>query len=296
MSILASPSDIAFLGATLGHQLDRAATSTVISHRVVLVDDRPSFHHGDIAALHSICGHLLDTGRVDEVRSIDWGRNVVASAMTRWFGDPATPTDAGGRARYQYLATVDSARRDRVLHLDSDMLVHGGLGTWADEAVERLDQHRAAVAVIPNAAIPQARRPIEWVLGRRVDRPDYPSGWTVSTDVTSRACLLDRTRLYRMLPLRLGDADEQWERSVTDALERGGAESHTELGVDLMVFHPHRHNATHRRWHRELIGLVERGRYPYRRRGHPWDITTEGRRFLPWLPAVIAQRLGDRRR
>ena len=173
-----------------------------------------------VDGLRRLAASFLGAGRVDEVRRVDWTPDVVAGAMARWYGDPWTPTDANGRARYQYVHTVESSTEPLVLHVDSDMLFHGDMGDWLDRIRSMFDQNDDMVAVVPNGVIPQATRRIEWLLGPRFDRPSWPSGWA-GTDVTSRGVLLHRDRVIeRALPLVRGAADEQWERSVQAAFQR----------------------------------------------------------------------------
>lgn len=295
LSILAAPPDVPFLGPTLRHQLKAFESAERIAHRVLVLDERPTFDRESAARVRALGEGLVSEGRLDEVRSVDWSPPVVGNAMRRWFGDDTTITHASGRARYQYIYSVESSTCPMILHLDSDVLFHGNMAAWLESAVDRLCTNEQAVAVVPNGAIPQATRPIEWLFGERFDRPDYASGWNVGTIVSTRALLLDISQVVaEVLPLALNDPGEQWEQSLSTGLQQSGLERHTLVDSSAWMLHPHRHNRAHVRWLDELIQEVEEGRYPYRRKGRPWDITTEGRRFLPWLPLVARRSLLNR--
>ena len=76
------------------------------------------------------------------------------------------------------------------------------------------------------------------------------------------------------------------ERSLSIAIANNGLEVHNLICDDTSC--STRTGTTGRisRWIWLLIAEIEAGRYPYRRVGHPWDITTEGRRLAPWVPRL----------
>ena len=294
LSILAAPSDMPYLPRTLDHQLRAFADSSSIVRRVLVLDQPTSPSVESAEALRRLAGDLLTGGHVDEVRMVDWSTEVVSQAMERWFGDRETPPWIGRRARYQYVYSFESARAPLVLHLDSDVLFYGRMGMWLDRVVDVFARDSDAIAVIPNAAVPQATRLTEWLLGPRVDRPRWPPGWSVGTGVTSRGLLVHRERLFsRALPLN-GNEDEQWEASLAAALAEKRLHVHSLLGTTHGCC---THTSTMRLTYAgsaTLIAEVEAGGYPYRRFGHPWDITTEGWKFWPWLPRLALRRLRSR--
>jgi hypothetical protein len=287
LSILAAPGDVAFLQRMVEHQVRAFADSTTVRSRVLVLDDRPSPSPDSTQRLQQLAEGLLTSGVVDEVRSVEWSADVVASAMKRWFGDVEAPRQTGRRAIYQYVYSFESARLPLVLHLDSDVLFHGRMGMWLDDVQQVFSTDPSAIAVVPNAAIPQATRPSEWLFGRRVHRSRWEPGWSVGTSATSRGLLVHRDRLIgSALPLRRGSLDEQWEASLESTLKARDLRAYSLLGCDTWMLHPHRHNAAHAHWLDCLIAEVEAGSFPYRRFGHPWDITTEGWKFMPWLPRL----------
>src|SRR5918995_5296390 len=163
LSILAARSDVSYLPRTLGHQL-RAFSESLSSVRRILILDEGNLPCGAGAdALVRLAEDLLRRGDIDEVRSVDWSAQVVSDAMERWFGDRAMAPVVGRRPLYQYIYSFESARAPLVLHLDSDVLFHGQMGRWLDEMINVFARDLDAIAVVPNAAVPQANRPVEWL-------------------------------------------------------------------------------------------------------------------------------------
>jgi hypothetical protein len=286
LSVLAAPGDLPFLPSTIRHQLRTFSACELIDRRALVLDLREDTPTGDKRTLLGLGEKLVEEGLLDDVRTVDWSDERVAASLLRWYGSAGAPRGAGrhGRAaRYQFIYSIDSAARQRVLHLDSDVLVHMSKFTWLEESAEVFSANPKVVAIVPYGEVPQANRAIEWILGERVDRPNYPSGWLFNTDFTSRAFLIDRGRIERALfPLPLPDPAAHLEANIADALRSRQCQKATLVDPTEYFLHPHRHNEHHIRYLEELIELVEQGRYPYRRVGHPWDITTEGRRFIPW--------------
>ncbi len=299
--MLAHPADLGFLGPTLDHQLRHLAACPAIDRRVVVADMSNATPDG-ISRLRAMLHERRAAGRLDDVIELDWSTAAVHRVMDRWYGDPhAPPRAARGRARYQYAASIDLAQRQLVFH--SDILLWGSTG-WLERAVAQLRAEPAAIAVVPMAGAPQATDLRTWWTDRRGigteprarrnvprDRPlPWPPGVACETSLTTRHVVVDRERLARLLPLQV-DGEEQLEASLARRMAECGALRLTEVSADGRAWHPHVHNRAHARHIVGLIGLVEAGRYPYLRSGHPWDISTEGRGFLPWRVALARDRL-----
>lgn len=294
LSILAAPGDLPFLEPTLRHLLSAFAGCDSVAEAVLVLDlGGPGADTAAGAELADLAERSVASGLLDRWTAVSWAPGDVAATMERWFARSGAPVRAGGgRALYQYPWSLDAARSRYVLHLDSDVLFHFAGPAWLDDALALLRSREDAAAVVPNSYVPRAARLVEWVGGRRWNRPWYPPGWNRGFDFTSRAFLVDRVRVEeRLLPLEGARPGEQWERSVSRALERRGLYRYTCIDPAHYFLHPRRHNSFHARWVPDLARLVERGRYPYRRFGNPWDITTEGWKSLPWRIRIAAERL-----
>lgn len=278
--MLAHPSDLPFLEATLRHQLRHFSASTAISRRVVVADFSGA-EAGAARGLRDMIEGLVDEGAVDATIDVDWDPVTVGESMQRWFGRADTPPRAGRtRPRYQYAHSLDVAERNLVLHLDSDVLFWGSLD-WIDHSPNRFAESEQLLAIVPMAGPPQARMAREWLLGPRVGRSTWPLGPNRSDSVTTRHVVIHRDRLARLCPL---DAvgEEHFEASVTRSMRVAGLHRLTTIEAEALAWHPHDHNDNHCRGIERLIRVVEAGGYPYRRWGQPWDIATSGRGYLPW--------------
>lgn len=291
LTVLAHPSDLAFLEPTLRHQLRHFAASTSISRRVVVADYALSTPDA-VGQLRAVLSRLADEGQIDDVIEVDWTPATVQAAMGRWFGNPETSPRAGRtRARYQYAFSLDVAQRDLVLHLDSDVLFWGSLG-WIDDAPAEFESSADLLAIVPMAGPPQARTRREWVAGPRSAISLWPLGASRSDAVTTRHVVLHRARLAALCPLE-ANAEEHFEASVSRAMKSAGMTRLTTIGADSLAWHPHDHNDNHARGLERLIQVVEAGGYPYRRWGQPWDISTTGRGYWPWRFARVRQQRRD---
>lgn len=296
LSILAAPSDLPFLEPTVRHLLRVISPSPGIVRRVMVLDPgdrRDAIPSRSFLPLQRLADRLCSDGALDEWRAVPWTDADVCLTMERWYGrKDAPPRARGGRARYQYAWSIDSAKEPRVLHLDSDVLFHAPEGRWLERAADLFRERSDIGAVVPMGGVPQARTVPEWLQGPKADVPLHRSGWNTGTSVTSRAVLLDRRILdERVLPLPEGMAGDQWERSLGLGFEAAGLLRYTFVEMEEYFLHPRRHNSFHVRYIEDLIALVEAGRYPYRRWGNPWDITTEGRRCVPWWLTIQRERL-----
>jgi hypothetical protein len=281
LSILVHPSDLGFLEPTLRHQLRHFAEATTIDRRVVVLDTSNA-STAAVEETRCLVDGLLAHGSLDAVHEVNWAPDIVSESMHRWFGDSSAPPRAARqRPRYQYAHSLDLAQRDVVLHFDSDVLWWGSL-QWLQRAEQQLEAHPSVAAIVPMAGAPQATTWKQWLIGRRSAQLAWPQGDDVSSTITTRHVIIDRRRIDRLLPLSIVD-DEQFESSVSRAMSERSAHRLTTITDTSFAWHPHIHNAAHRRFIAHLIAVVEAGRYPFRRRGKPWDITTEGRRIIPWL-------------
>lgn len=204
--MLAHPSDLPFLEATLRHQLRHFAACTAISRRVVVADYSGAEAEG-ARRLRNTVAALVDEGALDAAIDVDWDPVTVVESMQRWFGRADTPPRAGrARPRCQYAHSLDVAERNLVLHLDSDVLFWGSLD-WIEHAPQRFDESEQLLAIVPMAGPPQARTPREWILGPRAGRSSWPLGPNRSDSVTTRHVVFHRGRLAGLCPL-----DRRWGR------------------------------------------------------------------------------------
>ncbi len=297
LSILACPADLPFLEATVRHQARALTNAPTITRRTLVIDLDGAAPASDPAGaeLARLGDRLVDEGVIDRWAEVSWEPALVAHTMKRWYGDERADPKTGRRAIYQYMRSVDMAEEPRVLHVDSDMLFHSPHARWLEAGRALLAARDDVGAVVPYSGVPQATRPFEWIAGIRADRPLYSAGWGRNPDFTSRAFLLERSLLDGgLLPLATVVEGEQWEQTMARGMARMGRSRFTYCDPTEYCLHPHVHNAMHARHIESLIELVEQGHFPYRRQGYPWDITTEGRRFIPWW--LMIQSDGLRRR
>ena len=289
LSILAHPADVPFFEITVRHQLRHFANCAAVDRRVILVD-LANAQSTQTIELVRVLAKLVAEGHVDSWLEVDWQPDRVRATMERWFGDPDTPPRAArGRPRYQYAYSLDVAERDAVLHLDSDVLFWGTT-EWLERSIATFAADADAVAVVPMAGAPQAASFADWVIGSRRARLAWAEGRHVSHAVTTRHVVLHRSRLAALLPLD-ASGDQHFESSLSAAMKAHAATRITDVDDRSLAWHPHIHNAAHARATSRLISLVDAGDYPFRRWGKPWDITTEGWKFLPWQLLAVLRRI-----
>jgi hypothetical protein len=284
--------DAPFIDQTLPHMI-RALDFAFVERRVALDPGEPTgrfrrFPRGSVGELRTTVQGLLDRGVVDRVDEIPWDPSSQEEVFQRYFGSSEVAArSVSGTAVYQYLWALARCGARYALHVDSDMLFHRGEGrSWISEGVEFLRSHPEAVLVTPPAGPPQAERLVERLLQRPVRRQPGPT-WQRNQAVSTRCFLCDLERLEsRALPLIQKTAGELLERTLTHTFERKGLESWCLMESGSWAIHVWRHNESFLEHAAELIAAVEDGVYPFVRKGHRWDLRTDGRNTRPWLRAI----------
>jgi hypothetical protein len=253
---------------------------------------------GDVAELDRQLARILADGLADDIDDVDWSDTAVQDVMSVAFADPsASPRANDGSAVYQYLWALQTAQCPYVLHFDDDMLVHcEDGGAWIREGIQIMRREPRVAIVTPEGGPLMAQRPREWILGRRhAERATPEARWHTSSDVSTRYFLTDRDRLVNeVFPLLTAAHDVPLEVALTRTMRERGFERRSRNDPRTWAVHPRRHNRNHLRYLADLIGIVEQGRYPYRRTGHRWDLRTEGRHFIPWWLTIANMRLSLR--
>ena len=224
LQISLAPPDVELAAHTVPHQL-RALASQV--DEVLLVADLRSAPNSrrrrDWEVLAERLRSLLDSiaGRHEPVRvlEVDYSRESVERVARRFFALPTIPEkDLRGGPFFSYFFALQAARHDHVFHLDCDMLIGGGSGSWVSEAVEVMVGRRDLLCVCPLSGPPAADGLLR---GQEAYEPAREGAYRFRfRDFTSRVFLCDRDRIAdarHPLPLL---HDVPWWGRMSGALRR----------------------------------------------------------------------------
>jgi hypothetical protein len=215
LQINVTPGDFPYAIHTLPHQLRQWAGQV---HEVVfsLETHRSKGRYGEgwehRDSLREFLGALCTAEPKARVSVVDYSEGEHEAISSAFFGGRDVPQkDFIGYPFHGLFQGLQSARFDRVMHMDSDMMFGGGSQSWVDEATELLAERHEILFCAPLSGPPTPTgeipgrvraRAIRWggvIHGRE---PGPILGYRFG-NVSSRVFLVDRARLRSELaPLR----------------------------------------------------------------------------------------------
>lgn len=133
------------------------------------------------------------------VSDVDYSEAARAALAEKYFGGQRYPEkDWNGGPFHSYLAGLDGAAHDYVLHMDSDMMYGGGSQTWIAEAIQLMRDNANVIACNPLPGPPTANGALR---SQTLDSFPYSSFAYSVAAVSTRVFFLDRARFRRMMPV-----------------------------------------------------------------------------------------------
>lgn len=234
LSMLAAPSDASFVDAILRHLLRMCAHD--FRDVVVVVDDlpkkgRPVDAVHDVLAILAGMQHDAVISRIVKLSTVhqDSGR-----ICLKYVGRvPPVARDRRGIPLLGWIAGLEAARTDFVVHFDSDILLHQDPDhRWLTEAMNLMRCDSSAMFVAPRPGPPTD----DGALRGQITDPTFDSqGNFRFKHFSSRRFLVSKRRLEALLPtpllytsrrdrvlmhLGFGGAFQMWEECVSAALRR----------------------------------------------------------------------------
>jgi len=173
LQINLAPGDYPHARYILLHQLQILARQ--VDEIILTVDTKPG--KGRFAEGWNKYSGLLNAFLEKDIRPlynnvrivpVDYSAESMAESADYFFGSKRMPVkDFRGGPFYAYFFGLMSARNDIVFHLDADMMLGGGSGSWVSEAVAFLQSHPQCFTVSPLAGPPH-----------KDDMLIHQSGWT----------------------------------------------------------------------------------------------------------------------
>jgi hypothetical protein len=275
-SMLAAPSDWSFVDLVLRHLLRMCAHD--FRDVLVVVDDLPKKGRPADAA-HNLQAILSDMQRdavISRVVNLSAVHQDSERICQKYLGRvPPVGRDRRGIPLLGWIAGLDAARTDFVVHFDSDILLHQDAGhRWLTDAMHLMRCDASAMFVAPRPGPPT---PDGGLRGQPSDPTFDSRGNFRFKHFSSRRFLVSKRRLEAFLPtpllyttrrdrvfmrLGFGSAFQTWEECVSVALKRSD------------YFRVHLHNpgawSLHCKDHSPewvaalpaIIARVERGEWP----------------------------------
>ena len=286
-AMLAGPSDAAFMGSTLRHLLKMCSFG--FREVIVIADDLPKKGRSRDAVyrFHDILGPLRNDGTVTKcvfLSAVDRDRGILSR---KYFGSPRIPKarDHRGVPLFGWLAGLEEAPTDFVVHFDSDSLLHQDPSySWIDAAMRLMAQDSTVMFVSPLPGPPTSDGGLR---GQSVDPIKDNLGNLRFKTFTSRRFLVSKQRFEKMLPtpvaytstkrrilmrLGFGNALSTWEDCVSRSLQESEY-YRVHLGCPkAWALHCPDHGPDWLEALPSVIRRVEEGQYPAKQAGH-FDLT-----------------------
>lgn len=291
-----APGDWQHVQQTLPHQLRQLREQ--VDHVLITIDlSRPSGQYArpgyenDRDQLVSMLDRLRIADPNCDIRAVDPQPEMRATLGSRYCRGQIPPLrDAYGGPYHAYLQGIAEAPTDNVLHLDSDMLLGGGSGTWVREAMTVLDEHRELLLCSPLAGPPREDGVLPSLTvaahahAQRFGSPPQRVEGELAyrfRHASTRICLIRRDRLaaagLKILKVRAGVLDHR-VRQMAAPLEVALSalmQSHDLERLDMFgdppgmwALHPHVRTPAFYAGLTELILRVEQGAVPDDQRGY----------------------------
>jgi hypothetical protein len=192
------PSDYRFAALIVPHQLRQLSSQ---AGEILLTVDTAG---GDLLrrrenpeALERLLG-WIETLKIDyphlRAAEADYRPATRRTVGQLYFGRDSIPQRTSRGAFYAYFEGLHQARRNYVLHLDSDMLIGGGSQTWVDEAVSWLRGNPDVLTCTPFPGPPTADLQMKKQVAERLTAP---RGAYRFRQFSTRVFLLDKRSIER---------------------------------------------------------------------------------------------------
>jgi hypothetical protein len=281
-SMLASTADAPFIAMSVRHLLRMCAFH--FQDVVIVVDDLPKDGHDAVEArgLLAILEGMHAEGIVSRILRLSTVHENERQLSQKYFGCVLPrPRDRRGIPLLGWVAGLEDARTDFVVHFDSDILLHQRSGhSWLTEAMTLLRQDASAMFVAPRPGPPAADGSLQ---GQQVAPTRDENGNFRFKQFSSRRFLVSKRRFDALLPTPLlytsrrdrvlmqlgyGNALQMWEECVSSVLRRSSYYRVHLANPNAWSVHCKEHSP---RWLAALPAILERveaGEFPEAQAGH----------------------------
>jgi hypothetical protein len=232
--MLTGPADAPFITITLPHLLRMCAYD--FKDVIIVFDDLPKDGRDADAARQplTILRRMQEKGVVSRILQLSTAHDRERQLAEKYFGRVLpSPRDRRGIPLLGWVAGLEEARTDFVVHFDSDILVHQRRGySWLTEAMALMRRDSSAMFVAPRPGPPTADGGLR---GQQV-APTYDEDGNIRfKSFSSRRFLVNKRRFDALLPtpllytsrrdrllmaLGFGNAVQMWEECVNAVLRR----------------------------------------------------------------------------
>lgn len=280
--LLTNPNDVQFVNEIIQHLLRMC--SIHFREVIVVADDLPQARATSPKHCHvqlfELIEELLHNNTVS--RCVRLSTIPSLTLASKYFGSQISATrDHRGVPLFGWIAGLESAKTDFVVHFDSDILLHQAKGhDWINEGITLIQEDPLAMFVSP---LPGPPTP-----DRKFFDQDFPPTFDKRGNFrfktfSSRRFLVSKDRLDNLLPtpmqyisnkrrllmqFGLGNALWTWEYCVSYALERSKYYRVNLRSPNAWAIHCPNHGRAWLRYLPALIKEVECGNYPVEQGGH----------------------------
>ena len=282
LSMLTGPADAPFIGMTLPHLLRMCAYD--FRDVIIVVDDLPKEGRNADAAgdLLITLNRMQDEGIVSRILRLSTVHDRDRQLSEKYFGRVLpSARDRRGIPLLGWVAGLDEARTDFVVHFDSDMLLHQRPGhSWLTDAMAVMRRDSSAMFVAPRPGPPT----VDGGLRGQYVAPTYDEDGNFRfKQFSSRRFLVSKRRFDALLPtpllytsrrdrvlmgLGFGNAVQMWEECVSAVLRRSSYYRVHLANSNAWSVHCKDHSP---RWLAALpsiLARVEAGEFPEAQAGH----------------------------
>ena len=234
--MLTGPADAPFIGMTLPHLLRMCAYD--FRDVIVVFDDLPKAGRDADAASEPLAAlkGMQDDGVISKIVRLSTVHSRERQLSEKYFGRTLPGArDRRGIPLLGWIAGLDEARTDFVVHFDSDILLHQRRGhSWLTEAMALIRSDSSAMFVAPRPGPPTVDGGLR---GQQVPPTLGEDGNFRFKQFSSRRFLISKRRFEALLPtpllytsrrdrmlmkLGFGNALQMWEECVSATLQRSG--------------------------------------------------------------------------
>jgi hypothetical protein len=276
--LLTSPRDIEFLSPILRHLVRMCAFP--FREVILVLDDLPRKIPEPRAGEFS---RLVDELRKEGVftRSVPLSGVPSKDLAKKYFGERiSVERDHRGVPLFGWIAGLEAAQTDFVLHFDSDILLYQAAGhSWIDEGMALIEEDPQVMFVAPLPGPPARDGAVH---GQAITPTLDLHGNLRFKTFSSRRFLVSKQRFATLLPtplqyisanrrrimhLGIGNALCPWEQCVSRALEDSLFYRVHLSSADAWALHCPDHGEAWVRALPDLIGKIELGQYPEQQAG-----------------------------
>lgn len=223
---LTSPLDVQFAKYTLTHLLKMSAYR--FREVIAVADDLPrrtisDRHPATLESFSALLRELQDTGLITRCIHLSAVSHNEELARKHFGSRVLALRDGRGIPLFGWIAGIEAANTEFVVHCDSDMLLHQRGHSWIDEGIGLIEADPLVMFVspLPGPPTPDGTFPAQQIPFTF----DIEGRLRFATTFSSRMFLLKKSRFETMLPTRLlsfqttgGNYVCTWEKSVSSTL------------------------------------------------------------------------------